>query len=99
MMPSHEFVKEVAAELEKYQLSVTGKSDSYQQLHKTLSQVINHLITNDFARFISVLYRLDISEKKVKELLSNEMNIPAGDTIAELIIQRQITKIENAKNL
>lgn len=89
--------KEVIIELQKFQLEISGQIISLNELKKALSYILNGLITNDFSRLISILYRLDISEKKLKELLKNSINISAGDIIAKMIIERQTEKIKTRK--
>ena len=93
----NEIIKEVATELQKFQLEISSQLISFDELKKVLSDIINHLITNDFSRLIAVLYRLDISEKKLKQLLKKSINTSAGDIIAEMIIERQAEKIKTRK--
>ena len=42
---------------------------SYERLKEKLSQHINYLIVNDFQKLVSILYRIDVSEAKLKYLL------------------------------
>jgi hypothetical protein len=67
---------------------------SADNLHDNLSRVINQLILQDFSFLINALYRLDISENKVKDLLKGNSQHNAGDLIAVLIIERQLEKIK-----
>lgn len=67
------------------------------QLHQQLSAYINHLINNDFAALVQLLYRIDVSEAKLKLLFAENKNEDAGDIIASLVIQRQLQKIETRK--
>ncbi len=97
MMAENEIIKEVVNELQKFQFEISAEVVSMNAFKKLLSDHINYLITNDFSRLISVLYRLDISEKKLKELLKNSINTSAGDIIAEMIIERQAEKIRARK--
>ena len=60
-----------------------------------LALFINDLITNDFAHLVQILYRVDISEKKLKQLLSDNAIKDAGKIIAEMIIERQMQKIKS----
>ena len=58
-----------------------------------LAACINDLINHDFEKLIHVLYRLDVSQKKLKStLVSSSSN--AGMLIAEMIIERQVQKIK-----
>lgn len=49
---------------------------------------IQELIVKDFAALVQLLYRLDISEVKLKETLATHTNTDAGLLIAEMIIDR-----------
>lgn len=89
-------IKEVADELQKYAV-VPVASYSYEQLHAAIAAKINELITHNFSRLVAFLYQLDISEKKLKVLLGQSTNTPAGDIIATMIIERQLQKIEARK--
>lgn len=55
---------------------------------------INRFITDDFSGLINLLYRLDISEAKLKKLLSEHPEEDAGRIIAELIVERQQQKLQ-----
>ena len=67
---------------------------SYAEIHAQLSEYINKLIKGDFEKLVSYLYRIDVSEQKLKSLLQQNPNENAGDTIATLIIERQQQKIK-----
>ena len=68
---------------------------SFEQLKEKLSIYINQLIQTDFQKLVSVLYRIDVSEKKLKILLRDNGDSEAGKIIAELIIERQLEKIKS----
>ena len=68
---------------------------SFEVLKEKLSSHINHLIQTDFQKLVSVLYRIDVSEKKLKILLKENGDSEAGKIIAELIIERQLEKIKS----
>jgi hypothetical protein len=63
-----------------------------QQLAQALAEGINQLIQTDFARLINILYRIDISEKTLKETLEQQADEDAGLLIARLVIERQLQK-------
>lgn len=62
-----------------------------------LSAYINELILHDFERLVSLLYRIDVDEKKLQLLLAKLPKNNAADTIATLIIERQLQKIKSRK--
>jgi hypothetical protein len=48
---------------------------------------------------VQLLYRIDVSEAKLKYLLKENPNEDAGTMIAHLIIDRQIQKIKFRKEM
>ena len=71
---------------------------SNQDLESKLAIYINELIDKDFNKLVNLLYRIDISEQKLKIALQNEdKTISSGKTIAQLIIERQLQKLEFRK--
>jgi hypothetical protein len=63
------------------------------EIRTKLGEYINHLIQSDFEKLVSLLYRIDVSEVKLKQLLKQNPGKDAGKIIAELIIERQEEKI------
>jgi hypothetical protein len=49
---------------------------------------INELIKNDFSRLVQILYRIDVSEEKLKYILQLNPNEDAAKLIAAVIIER-----------
>ena len=58
---------------------------------------INHLVDTDFEKLIYLLYRIDVNENKIKNLLEGKSDINAGELIAHAIIERQMEKIDTRK--
>jgi hypothetical protein len=70
------------------------KDMTREELTEKLSDYINTLIQHDFNTLVRLLYRVDVSESKLKSLLKENQNQDAGKLIASLIIERQIQKIK-----
>ena len=68
---------------------------SMDELKNVLSGYIHQLINNNFNKLVSILYRIDVNETKLKELLQDNPAADAGKIIAELIIDRQWQKIKS----
>lgn len=66
---------------------------------KQLVLLINQLINSDFYALVQLLYRIDVSEKRLKEVLNNNLNNDSAPLIADLIIKRQLQKIESRKSV
>ncbi len=57
-----------------------------------LGPEINRLILHDFSRLLSILYRVDIPEKKLRQTLHENRDKDAGHVIAVMILERQKEK-------
>lgn len=90
-MDNSELIQSLNKEL---QVSLSAKA-SYDEIRTQLSEQVNYLIQSDFQRLVVLLYRIDISETKLKTLLKENPDQDAGNIIAELIIERQLQKIKS----
>ena len=79
-------------ELTQYNPAVDLDLTAYNKLRDKLADCINDLIAKDFTAFVHLLYTIDISESKIKELISSDTNHPATTAITQLIIDRQLQK-------
>ncbi|HEX3168460.1 MAG TPA: hypothetical protein VHQ93_19465 [Chitinophagaceae bacterium] len=62
---------------------------------QVLIEKINELINNDFQKLVSILYRIDVSEPKLKQLLNENPGTNAALIIVDLMIERQAEKIRS----
>ena len=53
-----------------------------------LETMINELIKEDFSKLVQLLYRIDVSESKLKNILKANPNENAGKLIAQIVIDR-----------
>ena len=58
------------------------------KLKQQLIEFINHLLVHDFHKLILVLYRVDVNENKLKQLLADHPSTDAAELIADLLIKR-----------
>ncbi|MEP7165247.1 MAG: hypothetical protein ABI741_11160 [Ferruginibacter sp.] len=79
---------------ETFDISIPAKT-THEQLEIFLAERINHLIVNDFSLLVHILYRIDVSEKKLKTLLKENSDSNTGRIIACLVIERQLQKIRS----
>ena len=68
---------------------------SLDLLKERLSSHINFLIRSDLQKLFSILYRVDVSESKLKHLLKENPEQNASNIIADLVIERQLQKIRS----
>ncbi|MEO5893856.1 MAG: hypothetical protein ABIQ31_26605 [Ferruginibacter sp.] len=86
--------EELVTELNKNMAIVLPGGISLDELQIQLSAHINLFIRHDFQKLITLLYRIDVSEKKLKQLLQQQPQENAGKIIAVLIIDRQLEKFK-----
>lgn len=77
-------------------LSVTDvqllESNDYK---KQLVEKIEDLINNSFLGLIQFLYKIDIDEQRLKELLNSKQTENSAQIIADLFIERQLQKVKS----
>lgn len=74
------------------QLTANGTAEQKQLLKAKLAAYLNHLVMHNFPALVQLLYRVDISEKKLKATLAQQPGKDAGWLIAEMLIERQQEK-------
>ena len=84
-----------SVQLAAEELGLSLKHDDTSLWMGQLAEKINELLLNDFNKLISILYRMDVSEKKLKALLKEYPDEDAGKIIAQLMIERQAEKIKS----
>lgn len=86
---------QLVQEINKNMCLILSDGISLEELHLHLSAYINQLIQTDFEKLIALLYRIDVSEQKLKQLLMLHPKEDTGKIIAALIIERQVEKIKS----
>lgn len=75
--------------------SIEEKSSG--EIREQLIFLINELISTDFNALVQLLYKIDVDEEKLKQLLKTFKDTNSSSIIADLIINRQLQKIETKK--
>lgn len=87
--------QELIQEINKNLGMVLPQDIAVDELQEKMGEYINELIQNNFDKLIMLLYRIDVSEQKLKQLLQQQPQQDAGKMIARLIIERQLQKIKS----
>ena len=74
-----------------WQLKLRSTLDE-EGLVKALAVHINDLIVHDFPLLINMLYMLDVSEEKIKQMLQKHKDTDAALMLAHLVVERQKQK-------
>jgi hypothetical protein len=70
--------------------------EKFRAFRLLLIRRLDELIHHDFEKLKWILYRIDVSEKKLNEALMNSEQ-DAATVMADMIIKRQIEKAESRK--
>ena len=70
---------------------------SQQQLEDILAATLNEWIRSDFNRLVQFLYRIDISESRLRLLLEENTGKDTGQLLARLVLERQWQKIQTRR--
>ncbi len=69
---------------------------SYDQAFLWVMRAVEELLIKDFEKLIHILYRIDVSEQKLKEALAETNDNPAA-VIAKMILEREMQKVATRK--
>lgn len=74
-----------------WQLTVPPRI-SEDELVRILGVRINELITQDMPKLISILYRIDVDENKLRQMLRQHKDSDGAMVIAHMVVERQKQK-------
>jgi len=67
---------------------------NFEELKKYLTVKLSYLLEHKYDKLINILYKIDVSEEKLSELFSGNNREFIPETLAELIIERQLQKVK-----
>jgi 2-keto-4-pentenoate hydratase/2-oxohepta-3-ene-1,7-dioic acid hydratase in catechol pathway len=81
--------------LQGFDVEFTGTEDSaYSELSEQLQPVVEYMLENQTEKFWNLIYGIDLSEAKVKQILfGKDENINAIQELTELILKRELQKV------
>ena len=79
---------------EKFAIDLKNDRKSFEENFEKLARHIDFLIQSDFNKLMSILYRVDVYESKLKKALAetNDEQL-SGHIIARLLLEREAEKI------
>ena len=99
-MNKEEFATDGAAlmqDLNKVYGLELAENSTAGQMEEYLAEKLNQMIRTDFSALVQLLYRIDINENRLRQLLQVNPGEDAGKIIARLIIERQWQKIQTRR--
>ena len=73
------------------------EASTIDALETILAERLNALIDTDFSTLVQLLYRVDVSESRLRQLLQENTTTDAGRLIARLLLERQWQKIKTRR--
>lgn len=70
---------------------------SMNDITERVKEKVSALLQTDFNALVTLLYRIDVDEEKLRLLLETNENREATDIITGLIIERQLQKIKSRR--
>ena len=71
--------------------------ENLSQLKIFLTEKLKDLLDNNFSLLVNTLYRIDVNEDKLNELFGSKNRVNIPESLADLIIERQLQKIHFRK--
>ncbi len=96
----NDLIKKTAAQIIKdfaefsLNISFSGHLESfYEELYNQMHPAIGKLMDEQYSLFLHFLYRIDVSEKEVRQYQIEMGDAPYLDALTELIIHREMKKV------
>jgi hypothetical protein len=77
------------------ELDLVLLNEDYLAARQIIADKISELLSTNFQKLVSILYRVDVDEAKLRSLLKQNPEIDAGLLIADMLIERQAQKIKS----
>lgn len=87
--------KQIIKDFELFGNEITfsgNEQTAYEELKEQIVPILAELSKNETGKFQSLLYRIDVDEKKVLETLSNPSEKLRAEHLANLVIEREFVK-------
>ena len=95
-----DLIKETAAQIIKdfdmfgLEIKFSGNAyNAYEELFEQIEPHINKLIKSNQQKFMSILYRIDLSEQQIQNAVKENYTEPFSDIVTDLIIKRELQKV------
>ncbi|MCE9538730.1 MAG: hypothetical protein K8R85_05885 [Bacteroidetes bacterium] len=67
--------------------------NAYEELFEQIEPHIDQLIHSNQQRFMSILYRIDLSDEQIKKAVNENSSEPFSAIVSDLIIKRELQKV------
>lgn len=88
-------VEQIKKDFDLYGMEIhfSGNENSaYEELTSQISPYIENLLNSNYEKFLSLLYRIDVPEKKLSQIIMHSNDVKVLE-ISDLIIKRELQKV------
>ena len=75
------------------QMELEEETNTFEAFRKKLIELVDHLLKHQYEKLLWILYRIDVNEKTLNRALEEKYEQQAAEVIADLIIEREVQKI------
>lgn len=75
----------------------SGNIVSIEEIHRVLTERIHELLEKNLEKLISILYRIDVGQKKTDEIFNNPSKEEIASLLATAVIDRQLEKVKTRR--
>ncbi len=68
-----------------------------EEIHIILTETISELLDKNVERLVSILYRIDVGQKRTDEIFNNPSKDEIASLIADAVIERQLQKVKTRR--
>lgn len=86
---------QIIRDFELFGIEITfsgNEQTAYDELKLQIVPILSALYKNDYSKFNSLLYRIDVDENKVSEVLRNTVKEEQAEQLSHLILERELIK-------
>ena len=87
---------QVIKDFEMFGLEIKFSGNAYNAYEELFDQIhpqIEKLISSNRQKFMSILYRIDLSEEQIKKAVNENHSEPFSVIITDLVIKRELQKV------
>jgi hypothetical protein len=88
--------EQVIKDFDLFGLKVTFSGNPYEAYEELFEEVLPHieqLIKSDQQKFLSILYRIDLSEDQIRKGVKEQGNESFAAVVTDLILKRELWKV------
>ncbi len=95
-----DLIKETANQIIKdfdmfgFEIKFSGSVyNAYEELFEQIEPHISELVNSNLQKFMSILYRIDLSDEQIKKAVNDNSSEPFSAIVSDLIIKRELQKV------